>query len=171
VSEDRSLRGPQRSADHSVKSLVVVGNGMVGQRFLEAFRAAPGAADWQVTVLCEEPRAAYDRVALSSYFEGRSAEELSLVPAGFFDEPGCTLHLAESATGIDRAARTVTTSTGRVLDYDALVLATGSRPFVPPVPGVQLPGVFVYRTIEDLERIIKYAEGSKKQPSTGPMPI
>ncbi|QSB16121.1 nitrite reductase large subunit [Natronosporangium hydrolyticum] len=160
MSEDRSLRGPQRSADHSVRSLVVVGNGMVGQRFLEAFRATPDATDWRVTVLCEEPQAAYDRVALSSYFEGRSAEELSLVPAGFFDEPGCTLHLAESATEIDRAARTVTTSNGRVLDYDALVLATGSRPFVPPVPGHELTGCFVYRTLDDLSAIEAYANGA-----------
>lgn len=167
------------------RELVVIGNGMVGQRFLEAFRAlvrvrsvrnvgdvgglnsaqtpkvpdiANGGPAWRVTVLAEEPRPAYDRVGLSSYFEGKRAEDLSLVPEGFFEQDDdCTLHLAEAATSIDRAARTVTTTTGRELPYDALVLATGSRPFVPPVPGHDLPGCFVYRTIEDLEAIKAYA--------------
>lgn len=144
-----------------MNQLVVVGNGMVGQRFLEALRDRDGSSSWQVSVLCEEPRPAYDRVALSSYFDGVDAAGLALAPPGFYDHPGCTLYLAEAAAGLDRAARTVTTSTGRVLGYDALVLATGSRPFVPPVPGHDLPGCFVYRTIDDLDAIKAYAGGKR----------
>ncbi|GAA0482294.1 nitrite reductase large subunit NirB [Streptomyces sp. NPDC046215] len=138
----------------AVKNLVLVGHGMVGQRFLEAFFEQPGAADgWRVTVLAEEPRPAYDRVQLTSWFSGTTAEELSLCPPGFLDAHGIDLRLGESATAIDRAARTVTTAAGRELPYDALVLATGSYPFVPPVPGHGADGCHVYRTIEDLEAI------------------
>jgi nitrite reductase (NADH) large subunit len=141
--------------------LVVIGNGMVGQRFVEALRSRDNSGGWQVTVLCEEPRPAYDRVGLSAFFTGSSAADLSLVPDGFFQEAGYTIRLAERAEVIDRAARTVTTSTGRTLGYDALVLATGSRPFVPPIPGSDLPGCFVYRTIEDLEAIRERAAGAR----------
>ncbi|MFH8787535.1 nitrite reductase large subunit NirB [Streptomyces roseoverticillatus] len=140
----------------AARRLVLVGHGMVGQRFLEAlFEQAPAgpAPRWQVTVLAEEPRPAYDRVHLSSWFTGTSAEELSLCPDGFLEKYGIELHLGDRATAVDRAARTVTTASGRELPYDALVLATGSYPFVPPVPGHDAPGCHVYRTIEDLEGI------------------
>ncbi|MDV9198625.1 nitrite reductase large subunit NirB [Streptomyces sp. Wh19] len=129
---------------------------MVGQRFLEALSEQPAAEQkhrWRVTVLAEEPRPAYDRVHLTSWFSGTSAEELSLCPAGFVERHGIDLRLGDPATGIDREARTVTTRSGGVLRYDALVLATGSYPFVPPVPGHDATGCHVYRTIEDLEAI------------------
>src|SRR3954454_24423890 len=117
-----------------MNTLVVIGNGMVGQRLVEALRTRDADRLWRIVVLGEEPHAAYDRVALTSYVRGTSAEELSLVPAGFYDDDhDVTLHLGEAVVGIDRGARTVTTDQGRVLAYDALVLATGSRPFVPPV--------------------------------------
>lgn len=138
--------------------LVVVGNGMVGQRLVEALRERDTDRRWQVTVLSEEPRQAYDRVALSSYFDGATAAELDVVAPGCYDAAGYVLHLDEAVTGIDRAARTVTTSRGQVLGYDALVLATGSFPFVPPVPGRELPGCFVYRTLDDLDAIRAAAE-------------
>jgi nitrite reductase (NADH) large subunit len=141
-----------------LKDLVLVGHGMVGQRFLEAFVEQPGAAEWRITVLAEEPREAYDRVHLTSWFSGTSAEELSLTPAGFLAEHGIDLRLSDPATAIDRAAHTVTCASGAVLHYDALVLATGSYPFVPPVPGHDAAGCHVYRTIEDLERIRAEAE-------------
>ncbi len=137
---------------------MVVGNGMVGQRLVEALRERDGDRRWQVTVLSEEPRPAYDRVALSSYFDGATAAELDVVAADCYDTPGYALYLDESVTVIDRAARAVTTSRGRVLGYDALVLATGSYPFVPPVPGKDLPGCFVYRTLDDLDAIRAAAE-------------
>lgn len=134
------------------RRLVIVGNGMVGQRLAELLLAGPGGR-WHLTVIGEEPRPAYDRVNLTSYLGGRSAGELSLAPAGFCEDERLTLLLAERAEAVDRAARTVRTSAGRVIGYDDLVLATGSRPFVPPVPGAGLPGCFVYRTIEDLDAI------------------
>lgn len=133
--------------------IVVVGHGMVGHKFLESLveAAGPAARDLHVTVLCEEPRAAYDRVHLSEFFAGKTADDLSLVEPGFFERSGHTLRLATRAASIDRAARTVTTQDGEVLAWDKLVLATGSYPFVPPLPGRDRPDCFVYRTIEDLE--------------------
>jgi nitrite reductase (NADH) large subunit len=131
-------------------NIVVVGHGMVGQKFLESLAETGAAATGQVTVLCEEPRGAYDRVHLSEFFAGKSADDLSLVPAGFFEQTGYSLRLAARAASIDRAAHTVTTLDGEVLGYDKLVLATGSYPFVPPLPGRERADCFVYRTIEDL---------------------
>jgi nitrite reductase (NADH) large subunit len=136
--------------------LVVIGNGMVGQRLLD--RLVAESSDFDITVMCEEPRAAYDRVQLSAFFSGKSAEDLSLVASDFFDDHGITVHFSDKAVAIDRAAHSVTTATGRVLSYDKLVLATGSYPFVPPVPGRDRAGCFVYRTIEDLEAIREAAK-------------
>ncbi|MEV0086420.1 nitrite reductase large subunit NirB [Saccharopolyspora sp. NPDC050642] len=135
------------------RTLVVVGHGMVGHRLVEALRERDADGTWRIVVLGEESRPAYDRVALSSYLDGKSAEDLSLVDHELLDDPLVDLRLGIGATGIDRAARTVSTSDGAELRYDALVLATGSRPFVPPVPGHDLDGCFVYRTIEDLDAI------------------
>jgi nitrite reductase (NADH) large subunit len=140
--------------------IVVVGHGMVGHKFLEAL-AETGLAQAQVTVLCEEPRAAYDRVHLSDYFSGKTAEDLSVVEPGFFQKTGFTLRLKSRAVAIERRANTVTTADGEVLPYDKLVLATGSYPFVPPVPGRDRPGTFVYRTIEDLDAMKAAGAGSK----------
>ena len=130
--------------------IIVVGHGMVGHKFLESL-AETGLANAEVTVLCEEPRAAYDRVHLSEFFSGKAAEDLSLVEPGFFERTGFSLRLAARAASVDRRVRTVTTLDGEVLPYDKLVLATGSNPFVPPVPGRDRDNCFVYRTIEDLE--------------------
>ena len=134
--------------------ILVIGHGMVGHKFLESLDEV-GISDAQVTVLCEEPRAAYDRVHLSEFFSGKSAEELSLVSPQFFDRDNLLLKLNARATGIDRANRTVTVSTGEVLSYDKLVIATGSYPFVPPLPGKERKDCFVYRTIEDLEAMLE----------------
>ncbi|GFE87945.1 nitrite reductase large subunit NirB [Steroidobacter agaridevorans] len=143
----------------SVKKLVVIGNGMVGQRLLE--RLAAETPSHEITVLCEEPRAAYDRVQLTSFFSGKTAADLSLVGEDFFERNDIALHLNDKALGIDREARCVRTSQGRTLPYDQLVLATGSYPFVPPIPGRERPNCFVYRTIEDLEAIRSAATQSK----------
>ncbi|SCL68520.1 nitrite reductase large subunit NirB [Micromonospora chersina] len=136
--------------------LVVVGNGMVGQRFVEALRARDQERRWQVTVLGEERRPAYDRVRLSAFFDGVSAEELNL----HTPDDGVELRLGEPALALDRARRVVTTATGEH-PYDALVLATGSSAFVPPIGGADLPGVFVYRTLDDLAAIRAHAEGRR----------
>lgn len=142
----------------TLSTIVVVGHGMVGQRFLEALAERGATERARVVVLCEEPRPAYDRVHLTSYFEGTTPDELSLVPDGFIDRYGIELYVDDPAEAVDRAARTVTARSGRTFAYDTLVLATGSYPFVPPVPGKDADGCFVYRTIEDLLAIEEYAK-------------
>ncbi len=133
--------------------IVVIGHGMVGHRFVQAAIERGLTETHDVVVLGEEPRPAYDRVALTSYFAADSAEELSLLPDGEYDDPRVSLRLATVVAAIDPAARTVRLAGGEVLAYDQLVLATGAAPFVPPVPGRDLDGCFVYRTIEDLDAI------------------
>jgi nitrite reductase (NADH) large subunit len=145
------------STEH-LSTIVVVGHGMVGQRFLEALAERGATGRTRVVVLCEEPRPAYDRVHLTSYFEGKTPDELSLVPDGFMGQHEIELYVDDPAESVDRAARTVTARSGRTFAYDTLVLATGSYPFVPPVPGKDTPGCFVYRTIEDLLAIEEYAK-------------
>jgi len=140
--------------------IVLVGHGMVGHKFLESLAEA-GVRDAQVTVLCEEVRPAYDRVHLSEYFSGKTAQDLSLVEPGFFDRTGFDLRLACRAASIDRRNHTVTTLDGEVLPYDKLVIATGSNPFVPPIPGRDRPHCFVYRTIDDLDKM--KASGAKSK--------
>jgi nitrite reductase (NADH) large subunit len=142
-----------------MKRLVVVGHGMVGHRLVEALVDRGALGQWQITVLGEEPRPAYDRVALTSYFNAESADELSLVTEGFFDREGLTLRISSQVLTIDPAARRVHLADGSTLDYDVLVLATGSYPFVPPLPGNDSAGCFVYRTIEDLDAIRSYSQG------------
>ena len=145
---------------HHRLKIVVLGHGMVGHKFLERL-ALEHAPHLQVSVLCEEPRPAYDRVHLSEFFSGKSADELSLVAPGFFDKDNLVLKLNARAVAIDRAAKTVTASTGEVLSYDKLVFATGSTPFVPPLPGKERDGCFVYRTIEDLEAMLAWGAKSR----------
>ncbi|WP_134767874.1 nitrite reductase large subunit NirB [Nocardioides sp. 1609] len=138
------------------KQLVVVGHGMVGHRFVQAAVERGLTETHDVVVVGAEARPAYDRVALTSFFEV-GADALSLLPGGAYDDPRVRVLLGTTAVGLDPEARTVLLDTaggGRsVLEFDELVLATGAAPFVPPVPGHDLPGTFVYRTIEDLEAI------------------
>ena len=139
-------------------TIVLVGHGMVGQRFLEAL-AERGVTDRaRVVVLGEEPRPAYDRVRLTSYFAGTTPDELLLGEGDFAERHGIVTRLGDPVTAVDRGARTVTTRSGFTVAYDTLVLATGSYPFVPPVPGKDAEGSFVYRTIEDLLAIEAYAK-------------
>ncbi|MBI4195142.1 MAG: FAD-dependent oxidoreductase, partial [Betaproteobacteria bacterium] len=133
--------------------LVVVGNGMVGQRFLERLAARMSTDSVDVTVFCEEPRAAYDRVQLTSFFAGKSAIDLNVVPARFFEDRAITLRLNDRVVEIDRRRKLVRSARYREVPYDKLVLATGSYPFVPPIPGRDRRGCFVYRSIEHLEVI------------------
>jgi nitrite reductase (NADH) large subunit len=143
--------------------IVVIGHGMVSHKFLEslATEAESGLHGAEVTVLCEEVRPAYDRVHLSDFFAGKSADDLSVVEPGFFERTGFSLRLAARAAGIERRTRTVTTVNGETLSYDKLILATGSNPFVPPVPGRDRKDCFVYRTIEDLEAMTECGARSK----------
>ena len=147
------------SAQNPVQKLVVIGNGMVGQRLLE--RLVDGPHSYDITVLCEEPRPAYDRVQLTGFFSGKTADDLSLTNMDFFARHDITLHLNDSAVAIDRERKSLTTKAGATIEYDKLVLATGSYPFVPTIPGHDRERCFVYRTIEDLERIRDAAALSK----------
>ncbi|WP_435613536.1 nitrite reductase large subunit NirB [Streptomyces sp. bgisy159] len=143
-------------------TIVLVGHGMVGQRFLEALAERGLTATHRVVVLCEEPRPAYDRVQLTSYFSGKTPEDLSVTDMEFIADHGIELHVGDPAVTVDREARKVTARSGLVVGYDVLVLATGSYPFVPPVPGKDATGCFVYRTIEDLLAIEEYAKGTAR---------
>ena len=144
------------------KTVVVIGNGMVGQRFCEKLVAFDSAKQYHIVTFCEEPRAAYDRVGLTSFFAHRDAEQLMLAKLEWYAEHGIDLHVGDRANRIDRHTHTVRSDKGVEIVYDAVVLATGSYPFVPPVPGINKQGVFVYRTIEDLEHIIAYGAKVKR---------
>ena len=135
------------------EKIVVIGNGMVGQRFLEQLTSRVSSDAIEVTVFCEEPRAAYDRVQLTSFFAGKSAIDLNVVPARFFEDQAITLRLNDRVFAIDRGRKTVRSARYRDVPYDKLLLATGSYPFVPQIPGHDRRGCFVYRAIEDLEAI------------------
>ncbi|WP_426769609.1 nitrite reductase large subunit NirB [Enterobacter cloacae complex sp. 386G2] len=143
-------------------TLVVVGHGMVGHHFLEDCVNRNLHQQYQIVVFGEERYAAYDRVHLSEYFGGRSAESLSLVEGDFFARHGIELRLSQQIVAIDRDAHVVRTASGHETHWDKLVLATGSYPFVPPVPGNTLPGCFVYRTLDDLDNIAAHAKGSRR---------
>ncbi len=143
------------------QNLVVIGNGMVGHRFLERMVANNAAQNWNLITFCEESRLAYDRVNLSSFFNGKTADDLTLVEPNFYEDHQIQVHLGDRAASIDRSAKTVTSANGSVIHYDKLVLATGSYPFVPPIKGKDTQGTFVYRTIDDLEAIQSYARSCR----------
>lgn len=143
------------------KKIVVIGNGMVGLRFCEKLIEYDTDNEFQIVTFCEEPRAAYDRVGLTSFFAHRDAEKLMLAKMEWYEQNGVELHLGDRAKEIDRESKIVRSDKGVEVGYNYVVLATGSYPFVPPVPGVEKQGVFVYRTIEDLEHIIEYSKKSK----------
>ncbi len=139
------------------QTLIVVGNGMMSFRLcrqLVECGAAPGPL--RVVVFGEEPLPAYNRVRLTELLGGAAAEDLCLAPTGWYEAHGIDLHLGDPIVRIDRDPRTVRSAAGVTLPYDRLVLATGSRPFVPDVPGAALPGVFPYRTAADLRRILDH---------------
>jgi nitrite reductase (NADH) large subunit len=161
--------------------VLVIGNGMVGHHFVEEFVARRSAESllqingplalqsvakisgaWSITVVGEEPLRAYDRVHLSSFFDGKTADDLLLGAADLYEQPGVELVLNDLVVTLDLAAKTATTASGRQFIYGHCVLATGSFPFVPPIVGIDTPGVFVYRTIDDLDRTRAYAATSRR---------
>ncbi|MFI6168680.1 nitrite reductase large subunit NirB [Nocardia sp. NPDC051052] len=142
------------------KTAVVVGHGMVGHRFVEALRSRDEVGQWQVVVLSEERLPAYDRVGLSAYVGAWDSAALALPGNEYAGDALVELRLGQRAEAIDRDARKITTSAGDTIAYDALVLATGSYAFVPPVPGHDRPECFVYRTIDDLDGIRAAAEAA-----------
>lgn len=148
-----------------MKNVLVVGNGMVGYKFCEKFRASQNDGDYKLMVFGEEPRPAYDRVHLSEYFENQDAQKLELAPREWYRENNIELITSERITSINSKQKEIETSSKKRYAYDYLVLATGSSPFVPPIDGVDKQGVFVYRTIEDLEDMLAYAAKLKKEKS------
>jgi nitrite reductase (NADH) large subunit len=143
------------------KNLVVIGNGMVGHKFLELMVSSNAAKHWNLITFCEEPRVAYDRVNLSGFFSGKTAGDLSLVAPGFYQENDIQIHIGDKAVSINREQKTVSSANGLEVPYDKIVLATGSYPFVPPIKGKDAQGTFVYRTIDDLEAMSDYAKNCK----------
>ena len=144
---------------HEKQTIVIIGNGMVGFKFCEKLLAK--SKNFELIVFGEESRPAYDRVHLSEYFNGKTADDLSLSPLSWYQENGITLYLGDPVQEINRTTKTVHSLHGINQKYDYLVLATGSSAFVPNIPGIEKDGVFVYRTIEDLELIIAYATKAK----------
>ena len=138
--------------------VVVIGAGMVAHRFVEAMRSRDDAGRFDITVLGDEPRPPYDRVALTSYFTGRDPEDLNLGGAELWADPRVTLAKRTEVTDVDRNAKVVTTAKGVRHPDDHLVLATGSYAAVPPVKGNDLQGCFVYRTIDDVAALRGYVE-------------
>ena len=141
--------------------IVVVGNGMVGHYFVD--QILDQNIDARVTVLSAEPRLAYDRVHLSEFFSGQTADDLALKTPQYYEKMGVEFHANASVISIDKVAKMVQLADGREFTYDKLVLATGSYSFVPPIPGNDQEHCLVYRTIEDLEAI----ESSARQSSVG----
>ncbi len=142
--------------------LAIIGNGMVGHRFIEDLLDKSDASLFDITVFCEEPRKAYDRVHLSSYFSHHTAEELSLVREGFYEKHGVKVLVGERAITINRQEKVIHSSAGRTVYYDKLIMATGSYPWIPPIKGSETQDCFVYRTIEDLNAIEACARRSKR---------
>ena len=140
-------------------TIVVVGNGMVGYKFCEKLIAK--SSHFNIIVFGEESLMAYDRVHLSEYFNGKSANDLSLSTASWYTDNGIKLHLNDPVQEINRSEKTVHSLKGLTIQYDYLVMATGSSAFVPDIPGVEKEGVFVYRTIDDLDLIKTYAANAK----------
>ncbi|OUS72821.1 nitrite reductase (NAD(P)H) [Pseudoalteromonas sp. A601] len=141
------------------QQILVIGNGMVGHHFVEQMRASDANA--VITVLCGEVHLAYDRVYLSSVFDGKSPADLALTTAENYQQLNINVHTNTWVDQIDKQNKVVKTTTGQQYDYDKLVIATGSYPFVPPIPGNDQPHCLVYRTLEDLEAIQQSAKVSK----------
>lgn len=141
--------------------VVIVGNGMVGYKVCDELTSREGNKKIHVVALGEEELPAYDRVHLSEYFSGKTADDLILEPTNWYRERGIDLRLGQSVAQINRDSRVVITKSGEEFPYDTLILATGSAAFVPPVPGVEKKGVYVYRTIDDLNGMTEYAKVAK----------
>lgn len=140
------------------KRLVIVGGGMAGFGLSDRLVNHRVEGAYEITLFGDEPQLAYDRVNLSKLFSGRSAEDLQLADRQWYTDQQIDVRAGRRIVSIDRKRNQVVDDGGGVTDYDRLVLATGSRAWVPPIPGSDLPGVFVYRTIDDLRAIQKHVD-------------
>ena len=146
----------------SKQKLVIIGNGMAPGRMLEhLFEKAADA--FEVTIFNAEPRVNYDRIMLSPVLSGeKSYEEIVIHGDGWYIDNGITLYKGHKVVAIDRVAKTVTSEHGEVAPYDKLVIATGSNPFIIPVPGHDMPGVLTYRDLDDVEAMLLAAQSREK---------
>src|SRR6478736_5223958 len=151
------------------QKLVVIGNGMAGARAVEEILARGGADQFEITMFGEEPYGNYNRILLSDVLNGSHDEsEIFLNPLSWYEEHGITLHAGVKVNKIQRHAQQVEAEGGLLVNYDRLIIATGSLPFIPPLDGLTLPdgsekpGVFVFRNIDDCRKITAYALGKKR---------
>ncbi len=151
----------QNLSQKEQQKIVVVGNGMVGHHFITQM-AALADGSFKLSTFGEEPRLAYDRVRLSTYFAGNTADDLALGNADTYSRSGIEYHLNQQVSSIDRQSKSLITTQGTRVNYDKLILATGSAPFVPSIKGVDLtqPHQHVYRTLTDLDDIAKSAKSA-----------
>lgn len=144
------------------QTVIIIGNGMMSFRLCQKLVECGAIGQLEIVVFGEEPRPAYDRVHLTELFSGKTAEDLTFAPAEWYADHGIALYLGDPIVEINTDDCIVRAASGLRVAYDRLVFATGSRPFVPPIPGVDLPGVFVYRTVEHLAAIMEYSRGIKR---------
>jgi NAD(P)H-dependent nitrite reductase large subunit/NAD(P)H-dependent nitrite reductase small subunit len=140
-----------------VRRLVVIGNGMAGMKVVEELLAiAPQA--YQITVFGAEPHPNYNRILLSPLLAGeKRVEDIILNPLEWYREHGIELHMADPVVAIDRIRRIVRARGGSEAPYDRLLIATGSKPFILPVPGRDLPGVVTFRDLQDVDAMLQAA--------------
>ncbi len=139
-------------------NVVIIGNGMVGHHF--ATTLATEGSEANIVIVGEEPRCAYDRVHLSELFAGKAPADLALATEDHYQRLGIEVRLGSAVVSVDTGQHEIELADNTRLQYDKLVMATGSYPFVPPIPGNTLKGCFVYRTIEDLDAIRSAAENA-----------
>ncbi|MFC8312655.1 nitrite reductase large subunit NirB [Gordonia sp. NPDC057258] len=149
------------------RRLVVVGNGMAGARTVEEIISRGGREQFAITMIGDEPYGNYNRIMLSHVLAGETAvddDDLMLNPMAWYRENDVTLHSGDRAESIDRFAKTVTCASGRIIEFDVLIIATGSHTFFPNMDGLREPdgrlarGVFGFRTIEDTNGMLQMAE-------------
>jgi nitrite reductase (NADH) large subunit len=150
------------------RKLVVIGNGMAGARVVEEMLSRGGADQFRITIFGDEPYGNYNRILLSDVLNGsHDASDIFLNPLPWYADNGIQLHAGVRVSKVERHARRVIGEGGVVEEYDQLIIATGSLPFVPPMAGLRLtdgrekPGVFVFRSLDDCHRITRYAIGKK----------
>ena len=142
--------------------LVVVGNGMAGVRCVEEILKRNSEL-FSISIIGSEPHPNYNRILLSSVLQGEASfNEITINKREWYEENGIDLYTGETAIKIDSQNKQITTNLNRVIAYDKLIIATGSEPFVLPIPGVEKEGVVTFRTIEDCKKIIELSKGHKQ---------
>jgi nitrite reductase (NADH) large subunit len=143
--------------------LVVIGNGMAGMRTVEELLKRPEGQGYRITVFGAEPHVNYNRIMLSCVLAGdKAVEDIVINSREWYEENGIALFTGDPVVKIDREARTVTAESGTTLPYDRLLIATGSRPLAPSIPGLGLPGVCAFRDIADVEKMLAAARVHKR---------